>query len=145
VVSGRRLARHGQPIVPDVVPRAGMAQKMGAVLVLCRELGTYSRHGTSTKCIVPRRARVVVSQMAMYTCTGIGMKLVFFRTPRNEPTIFLILPPSLNISIPSIQTQEITELLKDIYTLHFTLSTNSPPTHPPTPIFLSLSIGMLIL
>jgi hypothetical protein len=40
-----------------------------------------------------------------------------------------ILPPSLNISIPSIQTQEITELVKDIYTPHFTLSTNSPPTH----------------
>jgi hypothetical protein len=37
--------------------------------------------------------------------------------------------PSLNISIPSIQTQEIMELIKDIYTPHFTLSTNSPPTH----------------
>jgi hypothetical protein len=44
-------------------------------------------------------------------------------------SFFLLLPPSLNISIPSIQTQEITELVKDIYTPHFTLSTNSPPTH----------------
>jgi hypothetical protein len=40
----------------------------------------------------------------------------------------ILLPPSLNISIPSIQTQEITVLVKDIYTLHFTLSYNSPPT-----------------
>jgi hypothetical protein len=35
----------------------------------------------------------------------------------------------MNISIPSIQTQEITELVKYIYTPHFTLFTNSPPTH----------------
>jgi hypothetical protein len=42
---------------------------------------------------------------------------------------YLLLPPSLNVSIPSIQTQKITELVKDIYTHHFTLSTNSPPTH----------------
>jgi hypothetical protein len=41
----------------------------------------------------------------------------------------VMLPPSLNISIPSIQTQEITELVKNIYTPHFILSTNSPPTH----------------
>jgi hypothetical protein len=40
-----------------------------------------------------------------------------------------LLPPSLNISIHSIQTQKITELVKDIYTPHFILSTNSPPTH----------------
>jgi hypothetical protein len=49
-----------------------------------------------------------------------------------------------NISIPSIQTQEITELVKDIYTPHFTLSNDSPPTHQLL-YFLSLSIGMLIL
>jgi hypothetical protein len=36
---------------------------------------------------------------------------------------------NMNISIHSIQTQEITELVKDIYTLYFTLSANSPPTH----------------
>jgi hypothetical protein len=56
----------------------------------------------------------------------------------------VILPPSLNISIPSIQTQEITELVKDIYTPHFTLSTDSPSSHPPTSLFLSLAIEMLI-
>jgi hypothetical protein len=44
----------------------------------------------------------------------------------------------LNISIPSIQTQEITELVKDIYTPHFTLSTNSKPTHQLLYFFLSL-------
>jgi hypothetical protein len=63
---------------------------------------------------------------------------------KDNTTYWYMLPPSLNISIPSIQTQKITELLKDIYTLHFTLSTNSPPTYQLL-YFLSLSIGMLIL
>jgi hypothetical protein len=49
---------------------------------------------------------------------------------KNTHTLaYILLPPSLNISIHSIQTQEITELVKDIYTPRFILSTNSPPTH----------------
>jgi hypothetical protein len=43
-----------------------------------------------------------------------------------------ILPPSLNISIPRVQTQEITVRGNDLYTPHFTLPTNFSPTHQPT-------------
>jgi hypothetical protein len=46
----------------------------------------------------------------------------------------------LNISIHIIQTQEITELVKDIYTPYFTLFIT---LHPPTPLFLSLSIEIV--
>jgi hypothetical protein len=43
-----------------------------------------------------------------------------------HPLAYILLPPSLGISI---QTQEITELVKDIYTPHFILPTNSPSTY----------------
>jgi hypothetical protein len=53
-------------------------------------------------------------------------------------------PSYVNKSIPILQTQQITKLIKDIYIsliLHF----YQPSTHPLTHLFLSLSIGMLIL
>jgi hypothetical protein len=40
--------------------------------------------------------------------------------------------PSLNISSPRVQTQEITARGNDLYTTHFTLPTNFSPTHQPT-------------
>jgi hypothetical protein len=43
-----------------------------------------------------------------------------------------ILPPSLNVSIPRVQIQEITVRVNDLYTPRFTLPTNFSPTHQPT-------------
>jgi hypothetical protein len=47
-------------------------------------------------------------------------------TTRND-----ILPPSRNIRTWRVQTQGITVRGNDFYTPHFTLPTNSPPTHQP--------------
>jgi hypothetical protein len=44
----------------------------------------------------------------------------------------LLLPLSLDISIPRVQTQEITVRGNDLYTPHFKLPTNFSPTHQPT-------------
>jgi hypothetical protein len=43
----------------------------------------------------------------------------------------LILPPSRNIRPWRVQSQEIIVRGNDFYTPHFTLPTNSPPTHQP--------------
>jgi hypothetical protein len=42
-----------------------------------------------------------------------------------------VLPPSRNIKSWRVQTQETTVRGNDFYTPHFTLPTNSPPTHQP--------------
>jgi hypothetical protein len=46
-----------------------------------------------------------------------------------------VLPPSRNIRSWRVQTQETTVRGNDFYTPHFTLPTNSPPTHQPHSIF----------